>query len=62
MLHNQIHQIFTELRKTPKITKIQDGRLNFGHMKILNIPPYIFGHAKHVGERIFQIRPTVEIL
>ena len=40
-------------------TKIQDGHLNFGHMKILNIPPYRFGQAKHVGERIFQIGQTV---
>ena len=48
---------YEKLRKSPKKgdfrTKIQDGRLNFGRMKMLNIPPYRFGQAKHVGERIF---------
>ena len=66
MLHKQIHQILTELRKLQKSlkigdfrTKIQDGRLNFDHMKILKIPTYSFGQAKPIGEGIFQIGQTV---
>ena len=66
MLHKQIHQILTELRKLRKSlkisnfrTKIQDGRLNFDHMKILKIPTYSFGQAKPIGEGIFQIGQTV---
>ena len=66
MLHNQIHQILTELRKLRKSlkigdfrTKIQDGRLNFDHMKILNIPTYSFGQDKPIADRIFQIGQSV---
>ena len=54
---------YEKLRKSQKIgdfrTKIQDGRLNFDHMKILKIPTYSFGQAKPIGEGIFQIGQTV---
>ena len=66
VLHKQIHQILTELRKLRKSlkisdfrTKIQDGHLNFGHMKILKLPTYSFGQAKSIGEGIFQTGQSV---
>ena len=63
MLHNQIHQILTELRKTPKISENRPFShkrpLNFDHMKILKIPTYSFGQAKPIGEGIFQIGQPV---